>query len=73
MSANVSDGGGQYIRDYYGIAATVGDRLSMDGRVGELVGFAGHYLLVRFDDEPNCSFTVHPTWTIGWLEQQVPS
>lgn len=52
-----------YVRRYYGVDYKVGDRLTVDGRLGTLVSFPQQYLGVRFDGE---SFTsrAHPTWRV---------
>ena len=53
----------QYVRDYYGVDYKVGDRLTIDGRLGTLVSFPAQYLGIRFDGDRFTSRT-HPTWRV---------
>lgn len=60
--------GRRYIRDYYGMAAEIGQRVVVDGRLGRIVGFDGAYLRVLFDGAVlpvNC----HPTWCVTYLHE----
>lgn len=53
----------QYVRDYYGVDYKVGDRLTIDGRLGTLVSFPAQYLGIRFDGDLFTS-RAHPTWRV---------
>lgn len=52
-----------YVRRYYGLSYRVGDRLTVDGRLGTLVSFPGQYLGIRFDGDRHTS-RCHPTWRV---------
>ena len=59
---------GEYIREFYGVPAHIGTKVRYCGlSVGEIIGFEGAYLKVRFPDGAvNC---FHPTWEIEYLEE----
>ena len=69
---------GAYIRDYYKVPADVGRRVrlgdgfsSRSSKEGVIVGFEGHYIIVRLDDTdtPSAPLILHPTWEITYLDE----
>jgi hypothetical protein len=56
-----------YIRDYYGVPAKRGARITFCARTGTVVGSRGQYLRVRLDDSEAEITTVHPTWEVQYL------
>lgn len=67
-----------YIRKHYSVPAQRGGRVRFTGRLmtdepldGTIVGSAGQYLRVRFDNAPDLSrrwlVTLHPTWKVEYL------
>lgn len=60
-----SDVSAEYVRRYYGVPAKRGMTVTVDGKVGKIVGFRGPHLRVRLDGEKhpvNC----HPTWRVEY-------
>lgn len=60
---------GQYIRDYYGVPARLGSRVTYSGgqqpQAGTITGFDGAYLRIQLDGEQEvCNY--HPTWKIEY-------
>ncbi|MQB00525.1 MAG: hypothetical protein GEU78_09580 [Actinobacteria bacterium] len=66
----------QYIRDYYKVPAKRGGRIlytyggELIGQPGEgtIVGAKDQYLRVRFDSDPSRIYTLHPTWSVEYLD-----
>jgi hypothetical protein len=67
----------RYIRDYYGVPAKLGGRIRWSGatdsgyELGTIVAARDQYLLVRFDKEPSVLLTLHPTWKVEYLQQEI--
>jgi len=57
----------EYIERAYGVTVTVGQRISMDGRIGTVLKPRSneHYLCVQFDGWKSWSY-VHPTWKMDY-------
>ena len=57
---------GQYIREYYGVPAEVGRRITFEGRPGVITSFGGARILaqVQGHDQP---VPLHPTWEIVYF------
>lgn len=52
----------QYVRDYYGVPAEIGRRVTVSGRPGIIVEDRGNYIGVNFDsDKPGLVYPCHPT------------
>jgi len=59
----------KYIKSYYGISASIGQRVKVDGKPGIIVADQGHHLGVNFDeDKPGAVSNCHPTWRVDYLE-----
>ena len=56
----------QYIRKTYNVPAAIGGLVTVDGKPGEIRGFRGAYLMVRFDGQKHAS-PCHPTWKVAYL------
>lgn len=63
-------GSADYIRRYYGVPAKRGERVTVDGKAGRIVGFDGPHLRVRFDGERRI-YNAHPTWRVAYLDHDV--
>lgn len=51
----------QYIRDYYGVPAEIGRRVTVYGQPGVIALDRGHYIGVNFDsDKPGLVKNAHP-------------
>ena len=51
-----------YVRDYYGVPAEVGRRVTVSGKPGIIAADRGHYIGVNFDnDRPGVILNCHPT------------
>lgn len=51
----------QYVRDYYGVPAEIGRRVTVYGKPGIIVADRGHYIGVNFDlDKPGRICNAHP-------------
>lgn len=61
---------GQYVRDYYGVPAFIGARVTYEWngppQHGKITGFDGQYLMIRFDDGSGRGDRYHPTWHITY-------
>ena len=57
---------GNYIRQYYGVPATLGTRVIVDGRPGVIVGFQDGKLLVHFASDGTVG-VCHPTWHMVYI------
>lgn len=52
----------EYVRDYYGVPAEIGRRVTVYGRPGIIGADCGHYIGVNFDDAPPGMYAAaHPT------------
>ena len=51
------------VRRMFGVDYKRGERITVDGKPGEIVGFMGQYLQVKFDGEKH-SRRAHPTWRV---------
>jgi hypothetical protein len=61
-----------YIRQYYGVPAKRGMRITIDGRPAKIVGSAGARLRIRRDDEKHTAIA-HPTWRVEYPKPEVKS
>ena len=58
-----------YIKAYYGVSASINQRVTVDGKPGIIVADQGHHLGVNFDeDKPGTISNCHPTWRVDYLE-----
>jgi hypothetical protein len=55
-----------YVREYYGVPAKRGMRVTVDGRPGRITSGNGHYIRVLFDGERRPSIC-HPTWRVEYF------
>ena len=55
-----------YVREMYGVPATVGQRIRFRGNEGVIVGGDGQYIVADLggDREP---FLLHPTWEVEYV------
>lgn len=52
----------QYVRDYYGVPAEIGRRVTYKGKPGVIYKDGGNYIAVNFDEErPGDTVPIHPT------------
>jgi hypothetical protein len=52
----------EYVREYYGVPAEVGRRVTVHGKPGIIAADRGHYIGVTFDsDKPGVVHNAHPT------------
>lgn len=52
----------EYVRDYYGVPAEIGRRVTVYGKAGIISADRGHYIGVTFDtDKPHVVHNAHPT------------
>lgn len=58
----------EYIRSYYQVDWKRGDRVTVNGRPGQIVSFRSHYIGVRFDGEKRTTLA-HPTWRVEREDQ----
>ena len=57
-----------YVKDYYGVPASLGRRVIVNGRPGIIAADRGHYIGVNFDsDKPGDISNCHPTWRVEYL------
>ncbi len=56
----------EYINKSYGVSASKGQKIKMDGRPGTITGVRSAHLLIRFDGYKHSS-PVHPTWRMEYL------
>lgn len=58
----------RYVRDYYGVPACIGRRVTVGGRPGVIAEDRGHYIGVNFDsDKPGVIHNAHPTSEVEYL------
>ena len=58
----------EYVKDYYGVPASLGRRVIVNGRPGIIAADRGHYIGVNFDsDKPGDISNCHPTWRVEYL------
>ena len=58
----------EYINDYYGLTAYIGQRVSVSGKPGIIAEDRGNYIGVNFDsDKPGEVSNCHPTWKVEYL------
>lgn len=58
----------EYVRQYYGVPAVIGRRVSFQGRGGVIAADRGNYIGVNFDeDKPGEIFNLHPTYEVEYL------
>lgn len=59
----------QSIRDRYRVPAKRGGRVIVDGRPATITGASrtAEHLMVRLDDAPRRTQTIHPTWRVEYL------
>jgi len=65
-------GRAEWIREYYGVPAYRGDRVSVDGQLGVITAFKDGKIRVRFDGL-RYSLPVHPTWRVRYLDREEPT
>lgn len=59
----------EYVKEYYGVPAEKGRRITFYGKPGIIVADRGNYIGVTFDDqEPGEISNVHPTDNVEYLE-----
>lgn len=59
----------EYVKNYYGVPACIGRRITFKGRPGIIAEDRGHYIGVNFDDDkPGIIFSVHPTDDVEYGE-----
>lgn len=62
----------EYVREYYGVSAYVGKRISFKGRLGIISEDRGNYIGVNFDDDkPGIVLNVHPTDGVEYLNSGI--
>jgi len=58
----------EYAQQYYGVPASIGRRVVVNGRHGVIAKDCGHHIGVNFDDEkPGSISPCHPTWEVEYL------
>lgn len=58
-----------YVKQYYGVPADIGRRVTVDGKPGVIAEDLGHHIGVNFDtDEPGHISPCHPTWRVVYGE-----
>ena len=66
----------EYIKKYYNVPATKGQRIRYTGGgesyVGKIVGANGPHITVQFDDGQQ-THILHPTWKVEYLTDQQPA
>lgn len=59
----------EYAREYYGVPACIGRRVTVNGEPGIIAEDRGHYIGVTFDkDKPGVISNAHPTWKVEYLD-----
>lgn len=59
----------EYVREHYGVPATIGRRVVINGQPGIIAADRGHYIGVNFDaDKPGVISNAHPTWEVHYGE-----
>lgn len=57
------------MREYYGVPAEIGRRVTINGKPGIIAADRGHYIGVNFDaDKPGVIHNAHPTWEVVYGE-----
>lgn len=57
----------QYVRDYYGVPAEIGRRVTVDGEPGVIASDFGAHIGVQFDSQkPSAILPCHPTWRVEY-------
>lgn len=54
----------KFVRDYYGVPAYRGGRVTVNGKPGTIISFPDQYINVRFDD--GTVRRCHPTWEVNY-------
>lgn len=58
----------EYIKQYYGVPAEVGRRVTVNGKPGIITEDKGNYIGVNFDeDKPGTALPCHPAWEVNYL------
>lgn len=58
----------EYVNQYYGVNACIGQRVKVDGQPGVIAKDMGSYIGVNFDsDKPGLIKPCHPTWKVEYL------
>lgn len=58
----------EYVRNYYGVPAEIGRRVTVSGLPGIIAEDRGAHIGVLFDtDKPGCVYPCHPTWKVEYL------
>lgn len=61
-----------YVKQQYGVPASIGRRVIVNGKPGIIAVDAGHYIGVNFDsDAPGVISNCHPTWEVVYGEMGV--
>lgn len=59
----------EYVREYYGVPAAIGRRVTVSGQPGIIAADRGHYIGVNFDsDKPGAVHNAHPTSEVVYGE-----
>jgi len=59
----------EYVRNYYGVPAVIGRRVTVDGKPGIITEEMGAYIGVNFDGtKATAVMPCHPTWKVEYLE-----
>ncbi len=62
----------EYVRQYYGVPADIGRRVTVDGLPGIIARDMGHHIGVNFDsDKPGRVLPCHPTWRVEYGEMGI--
>lgn len=63
----------EYVREYYGVPAEIGRRITVSGKPAIITADRGHYIGVTLDsDKPGVVRNAHPTSEVVYLEMGVP-
>lgn len=57
----------QYIREFYGVPAKRGARVTVNGKQGVITGSVGAYIRVKFDGD-SYSKQCHPDWRVKYSD-----
>jgi len=59
----------EYVREHYGVPASIGMRVTVNGKPGIIAEDMGHHIGVNFDsDKPGHISPAHPTWKVEYGE-----
>ena len=61
-----SDGALAYIRGYYGVPASLGQRVVADGKPGVIIGGHDAHIVIALDGVPGATYW-HPTWRMEYV------